>query len=90
MPANWQFVWAIRVKFTATDKGESTLNALVVERAARIEDIISRHLDLKTLTNADDLLAALAKRLYEPYVAKEDSPNRRLRWAFAKVKYVIK
>ncbi|MCH8240334.1 MAG: DUF4384 domain-containing protein, partial [Proteobacteria bacterium] len=76
--------------FTADTKGPGTLIALVVEDAARLETIVSQHLDFSALKDPDKLLAALARELYRPLETEEDDkPNRRLKWAYKAVKYVV-
>ncbi len=76
--------------FEATDRGPSSLIALVVEDAADVDDILGENLDLEALKDPKKLIAALASRLRKPLETKlDDQPNRRIKWAYATVDYVV-
>ena len=76
--------------FEATDQGDSSLIALVVEEAADVDEILARNLDLETLDDPDELLRALAEKLRRPLeTTLDDEPNRRIRWAFTMRDYVV-
>lgn len=76
--------------FEATDRGPSSLIALVVEDAAKIDSILSKNLDLETLKDPKKLISALANKLRKPLeTTLDDEPNRRIKWAYETVDYVV-
>jgi len=63
---------------------------LVAEQALDLSGVLDRHVDFNPVKDSRGLVVELADRLSKPVVSPDlATPNRRHRWAFVAVPYVV-